>query len=92
MIFKHKIYFFFWKILMRLIGIKPGTFYSVYSETKKRNIKGIVTNLSGNSINRAKFGFDIHIHWLEPIDGNDSRYFSSGSYSYKDIVKKLEKL
>lgn len=89
---KHRIYFFFWKLWMRFNGIKVGTFFEEYSHQKNKYIKGVVTSLSGCSITTKKFGFDINISWLEPCRGFDSRYFTSGSYSYKDTIKKLKKV
>jgi len=87
----HRFFFFFWKIAMRVDGIKKGTFFSIYSEEKKRNIQGVVTSLSGESIDKNQFCCDINIIWLEPLQGNDTRYYSGGSYSYKDAVNKLRK-
>ena len=92
MIRLHRIYFFFWKLIMRSKGIKIGTFFVEYSEQKHKDIKGVVTSLSGDSITKNKFGFDININWLEPLEGYDSRCYTFGSYRYKDTVKKLRKL
>lgn len=88
----HRFYFFWWKIWMYLNGITPGTFFLEYSEEKGRNIKGVVTSLNGESVTTKKFGFDIYIDWLEPLKGFDSRYYSCGSYSYKDVVNKLRRV
>jgi hypothetical protein len=88
---KHFFYFFFWKLWMKLNGIKTGTFFTVYSELKQKEILGVVTSLSGESINNKIFETDININWLEPIQGFDSRYHTFGSYSYKDTLKKLKK-
>ena len=88
----HRFYFFWWKIWMYLNGIKPGAFFLEYSESKGRNIKGVVTSLNGESVSKKDFGFDIYIDWLEPLQGYDTRYYSSGAYSYKDVINKLRKV
>ena len=71
---------------MRLKGIKRGAFMKVYSEQKDRQIIGVVTSLSGDSIDNNSYWFDVNIHWLEPIQGNDSRFHACGSYCYKEII------
>ena len=70
---------------MTLKGIKKGTLFLIWSEDKKKWIKSVVTEFYGDSINNNTFSFQIGINHLEPIQGNDSRYFSWGSYSYEDI-------
>ena len=70
---------------MLLRGIRPGTFLYVYSEDKGKWIKSVVTGLYGDSISHESAGFSVMIHHLEPVQGFDSRFYSSGSYSYKDI-------
>lgn len=82
---KHYMYFKFWKFLMRLRGIKYGKVVSIFYE--ERQIIGIVSGLSGDSINDKLYGFEVNIKWLEPLQGNDPRYHTYGSYEYKELIK-----
>lgn len=83
----HKFYFFFWKLFMRTKGIKKGAFVTIRSTKKKRQIKGVISQLVGESVTKKEFGFDIYIDWLEPLRGNDSRFFSCGAYGYKGFLR-----
>jgi len=87
---KHRIVFRIWKFWMRIIGIKKGTFLLQWVPEKNKHITAVITSLSGESATKTKLGLDINIHWLEPIKGHDSRYYTSGSYSYSDIKKNFK--
>lgn len=88
---KHYLFFLIWKIKMYLKGYKKGTFVKVWSEEKNKFIKGVVLSLSGDSVTKKNFGFDVNVKFLEPVVGHDSRFYSYGSYSSKEIGKKLLK-
>ena len=98
MITKHKIYFFFWVIFMFLKGYRRGSFVRTYSEEKDKVIRGVICGLLGDSITKDRFVFGISVHWFEPVQGNDARYYSSGCYdleinkcfTLKGIQDKLE--
>ena len=81
----HGIYFFFWKLKLYFLGIKKGTFVKTFSEDKSKFIKGVVTSLNGDSITSTKYSFDISVNWLEPLQGNDSRYYNVGHYTEKQV-------
>lgn len=81
----HKIYFFFWRIKMCLKGVHRGTILNTYSQDKDKLIEGVVLYVSGDSISEQVVEFSITIHWLEPIQGFDSRVYSSGVYCEKNI-------
>lgn len=78
---KHRIYFFFWKIWVRLQGFKVGTIVKVYSEEKSKFIKGCVTSIGGDSIDDLKHCFYIGVNFFEPTQDFDSRLYSWGSYN-----------
>lgn len=86
---KHRFYFLLWKIKMYFKGFEINTPVKVYSEDKKRFIKGYIQQFTGDSITKKKFGFEIHVLFLEPLSGNDTRWFSSGFYSEKSIKEKI---
>lgn len=90
MILKHRIYFFFWKILMNLMGIKKGVFVEEWSDSKNRFITGVICGYAGESVNEKTFGFDIHIKWLQPMQGNEYPHHTEGWYSYKEFDKKIK--
>jgi hypothetical protein len=70
---------------MYLKGVKKYACVETYSDHKKKMIKGFILGFSGDSVTKNKFGFDINIKWIEPLQGNDSRFFSSGWYSEKQL-------
>lgn len=82
---KHRFYFFLWKIKMYLKGFKKYTCVETYSEDKKKVIKGFVFGFTGDSVTNKVYGFDVNIKWIEPLQGNDARFFNSGWYSEKQI-------
>lgn len=82
---KHKLYFLVWKLIQRLKGFKVGTIVKIWSEEKRRFIKGCVTTVQGDSINYKDYDFYLGINLFEPIEGNDSRYYTWGSYSPKEF-------
>lgn len=86
---KHRFYFFLWKLRMAILGIEEGVTVWVYSTNKGKHIRGTITNLTGESITSKDYGFDIQIEFDEPIQGNDQRYFTSGSYNHNKITKSL---
>lgn len=88
---KHRLFFLIWKIKMYLKGYKKGTFVKVWSEEKDKFVKGVIECLSGDSITTKKVEFDLNVKFLEPVVGNDSRFYSYGSYSSKEIGKTIVK-
>ena len=88
---KHYLFFIIWKIKMYLKGYEKDVPVKTWSEEKQKFIKGYIQSLSGDSVTKEKFGFDLNVKWLEPIQGNDSRYYTSGSYSEKNIGKTILK-
>lgn len=89
MILKHRIYFFFWKSLMNFMHVKKGVFVEEWSDSKNRFITGVIYGFVGESVDENTFGFDIHIKWLEPMQGTSSLYHSEGWYSYKQFKDKI---
>lgn len=87
---KHAIYFFFWKIYVYFLGIKPGVFIKKYSGKKSKYINGVVTYLNCESVTKNKCGFDIGVKWFESLQGNDYRYYSDGSYSLKRFNREIK--
>ena len=81
----HKFLFFFWRVKMYLKGVRKGTILKTYAADKNKLIEGVVLHLSGDSVSRKKVEFSIQIHWLEPLQGFDSRLYSSGVYFEKNI-------
>lgn len=86
---KHKIYFFFWKIAMYLKHVKRGTFVSEYESDKKKDIKGVIIRLTGDSVTKSIYSFSAEIQWFEPFQGTDYRYFCTGSYDQKSFKDKI---
>lgn len=84
---KHKIYFLLWKIYARLLGFYSGVFIEVWSVDKKKWIKSVITQADGVSITNSRFAFDFNVHHFEPVQGNDSRFFSRGSFTLDDLRK-----
>lgn len=82
---KHSLYFYFWKIYQRLRGFRVGTIVKIYSQSKKKYIKGCITSISGDSITNNKYEFYFGVNLFEPIQDNDSRYYNWGSYYPKDF-------
>ena len=89
---KHYLIFLLWKIKMYLKGYKKGSVVQIWSEEKKRFIGGFVKGFTGDSITEKKFGFDVWIRFIEPIEGNDSRFFTSGFYSESQLKEQKIKL
>ena len=89
MTLKHSIYFFIWKAYAYLIGIRKGIFVKCYSDEKNKTIQGVITQINGNSVSDNKWSEDIQIQWFEPMQGNDSRFYSSGGYFHKDFKDKI---
>lgn len=83
---KHKIYYFYWRILLFLQGIRKGSHVKFFSKDKDRFIYGLVTGFTGDSISDKSYTFDIQVHFLEPLQGNDIRYYSSGAYSREQFI------
>lgn len=86
---KHKITYFFIKLWCKLNSINIGKIVYYYSEDKQKKIKGVITSFDGGSITKNKFYFDININWLEPTQGNDSRFYSTASYDLKSFHKEI---
>lgn len=82
---KHRIYFLLWRIKMFLKGYDIYSCVETYSPDKKKVIKGFVFGFAGDSVTRKKFAFDVNIKWIEPLQGNDARFFNSGWYSEKQL-------
>ena len=78
----HKILFLLWKIKMFFKGLKTDVPVKVWSSEKRKFVKGYIQGLQGDS--GTKF--------LEPIEGNDARFYSFGTYTEKDFKqKKIQK-
>ncbi len=90
MIRKHKLYFWFWKLWLSIIGIKVGTEVSYYNKEDDATYYGKVICLCGASITKSKWGADIMVRFDTPLQGDDDRYFTQGSYTYKEFKKSLE--
>ena len=82
---KHYIYFLFWKLLQRIRGFRIGTQVKIWSQEKDKHVKGCITSISGDSIDNSIFNFYFGVNLYEPLQGNDSRYYSWGSYHPKDF-------
>lgn len=81
----HRLLFTIWKLKMRCKGLKRGRIVETFSQEKSSPIQGTITSLTGDSITDRKYAFGVQVRFFEPLEGYDSRYFSAGCYSEKDI-------
>jgi hypothetical protein len=65
---------------MYFLGYRKGAFVKIYAHDKGKYVKGVVTQLIGVSVTRSKYAFDIDVQLFEPVQGNDARFFSRGTY------------
>ena len=90
---KHKILFFFWIIKMYFIGIKNDIPVKIWSSEKRKFIKGYIQELNGDSGTNEKYGFYFSVKFLEPIQGNDARFYNFGTFTEKDLKQnKIQKI
>ena len=88
----HKILFLLWTIKMYFKGLKKDVPVKVWSSEKEKFIKGYIQYYQGDSITEEKFDFCVGVNFLEPVQGNDARFYSFGTYSEKDFKqKKIQK-
>lgn len=86
----HKIFFFFWKLKVWILGLRKGALVKVYSEDKNKWIKGAITGIVGCSVTRSKYDFSFQISFFEPIQGNDARFFSRSYLTEQELREKLQ--
>lgn len=86
----HKLFFFFWKIKMRILGYGKGALVKVYSEDKNKWIKGAVTGLVGCSVTRKKYDFSLQVQFFEPSQGNDARFFSRSYVTEQEFRQQFQ--
>lgn len=83
---KHRILFFLWKLFASIMGIRKRKFVYTHSESKGRDIMGVIVCVSGDSITNKKWAECIQIEWFEPIQGVERGFYDSGSYEYKHFM------
>lgn len=88
MIPKHRFYFLLWKIWLFLRGIREGRLVKTKSFDSNKDVTGVIMSISGQSVNQQIWGLDINIHWLKPLNGHDSRYYTTGAYGIEDFDTK----
>jgi hypothetical protein len=86
---KHKLFYIFWKIGMFLLGYRKGTFVEVWSDEKRKPIKSVITQSYGVSVTRTEYDFGFTVQHLEPVRGNDARFFSRSMVTKKDLDDKF---
>ena len=82
---KHYVIFLLWRLYQRIRGFKIGTIVKIWSQEKNKYIKGCISTISGDSITDKEYDFYFGANLFEPLQGNDSRYYSWGSYYPKDF-------
>lgn len=87
MIFKHKIYFFFWKIWMWLLGYGVGEWVNAWSYSKQKYINGFVCGYTGDSVDSSTVVFFVHVIWNRPFIGDDPTFFKEGWYKEDSLLK-----
>ena len=85
---KHKFLFILWKIKMFFKGLKTDVPVKVWSSEKRKFVKGYIQGLQGDSGTNENFGFYFQVKFLEPIEGNDARFYSLVTYTEKKKKKK----
>ena len=81
----HKILFLLWTIKMYFKGLEKDIPVKVWSSEKRKYVKGYIQELQGDSGTNENFGFYFQVKSLEPIQGNDARFYSFGTYTEKDF-------